>query len=128
MKFSVSVFLMALLSFATCLYLPWWSTAFVSFIVSVVIPQSPLRAFLSGFIALFLLWAILAWVISASNDNILAHKVSLLIIGMDSPLILILLTGLIGAMIAALASLAGSFLQKKREVETTVISTADNDV
>ena len=112
MKFLVSIILIALLSLSVCLYLPWWSIAVVAFIVAAAIPQKPGKAFLTGFIALFLLWGALAWFISSNNDHILAHKVSVLILKNDSPGLLVIVTALIGALVAGLASLSGSFVRR----------------
>jgi hypothetical protein len=115
MKFFVSVLLIAVLSFAACLYLPWWSVAIAAFLVIALIHQSPLPAFFAGFIAVFLLWSILAFIISYRNDDILAHKVSQLIITVDNPLLLVLITGLIGGITGGLAALAASFIRKPQE-------------
>ena len=112
MKFIVSILLIALLSIAACLYLPWWSIALVSFIVAAIIPQKPAKSFVTGFIALFLSWAALAWFLSSNNDHLLAHKISVLFLKMDSPLLLIIATALIGALVAGFASLAGSYVRK----------------
>jgi hypothetical protein len=103
-----------LLSFAACLYFPWWSIAVAAFIVSALISQSPGKSFASGFIALFLLWGGLCFWISNNNDHILAHKVSLLILKMDNPILLIFATGLIGAVIAGFAAITGSFLSGRK--------------
>lgn len=112
MKFLVSVLLIALLSFAACLYLPWWSIAIIAFMVTALIHQNNLLSFLSGFLAVFLLWTILAYSISAGNNHILAHRVSSLIISIDSPFLLTLISGLIGAITAGAAALAGSYVRK----------------
>lgn len=112
MKFIISIVLIALLSVAACLYLPWWSIAIVAFIVSALIPQHPGKAFLTGFIALLLLWGSLSWYISSNNNHLLAHKVSMIILNTDSPYLLITATALIGAMVAGLAALTGSYLRK----------------
>jgi hypothetical protein len=112
MKFLISLILIALLSFAACLFLPWWSIAVAAFIVAVVIPQHPGKSFLAGFLALFFLWGVLAYWISDRNENILAHKVSMLMLKMDNPFMLILVTALIGALVAGFAALSGSFLRK----------------
>ena len=69
-----------------------------------------MSAFFSGFLALFLLWSILSFYISVNNDHILAHRVSLLLIKNDSPFLLILITGLIGGIVAGLASLTASYI------------------
>ena len=114
MKFIISLILIVLLSFAACLYLPWWIVAIVGFIVVAVIPQSSGKAFLCGFLAVFILWFVLSYWISNNNNHILAHKVSLLIIKMDSPYLLMLVTALIGGLVAGLGALTASFLQKKK--------------
>lgn len=112
MKFLVSIILTALLSVAACLYLPWWSIAVVAFIVAAVIPQKPFASFLAGFLALFLLWGSLSWYISSNNNDLLAHKISLLLLQADNPVLLILVTALIGALVGGLAALSGSFVRK----------------
>ena len=112
MKFLISILLIALSSFAAGLYLPWWSIAIAAFIVLAFIPQKPLFAFLSGFLAVFLLWTILALAISSSNEDLLAHKMSMIILKTDSPFGLVLATGFIGALVAGFAALAGTFLRR----------------
>src|SRR5688572_29898519 len=100
MKFLTSIILIALLSFASCLYFPWWTIAIVAFIVAALIPISPCLSFLTGFLSLFLLWGVLTFWISSSNDHILAHKLSLLILQIDNPYLLMLATALIGGIVA----------------------------
>ena len=112
MKFIISLLLIALLSVAACLYLPWWSIAIVAFIVAALIPQHPGKAFLTGFIALLFLWGSLSWYISSNNNHLLAHKVSMIILKTDSPYLLITSTALIGALVAGLAALSGSYLRR----------------
>ena len=113
-KFLSASILTLLLSLALCVYLPWWSISIASFITALAIHQPAIRAFLSGFLALFLLWGILALLVSINNDHLLAHKISLLILKTDSPFLLILVTALIGALVAGLSALTGSFLRATR--------------
>lgn len=103
-----------LLSFAACLYFPWWSIAIVAFIVAALIPQGAGKSFLTGFIALLLLWSGLSFWISNNNDHILAGKISLLILKVNSPYFLILVTGLIGGVVAGFGALTGSFVRKRK--------------
>jgi hypothetical protein len=112
MKFFVSILLIALLSVAACLYLPWWTIAIVAFIVAAFIPQKPVKSFFTGFISLLLLWGALAWFLSSNNNHLLAHKISVLILKMDSPVLLIVATAMIGALVAGFGALAGSFVRK----------------
>ena len=112
MKFIVSFLVIALLSLAAGLFLPWWTIAVVAFVVTSLIPQNPLRSFLSGFTALFLLWGALSWFISSNNEHLMASKVAL-ILKMGNPIIMIVATALIGALVAGFAALAGSFVRRK---------------
>ena len=114
MKFIISLILTAILSFAACLFLPWWSIAIAAFVVAALIPQKPGKAFITGFISLFLLWGGLSFWISNNNDHILAHKIAVLMLKMDNPYLLILATGLIAALVAGFAALAGSYLRKTK--------------
>jgi hypothetical protein len=114
MKFITSLILTALLSFAACLFLPWWSIAITAFIIAALIPQHPGKAFLTAFLALLLLWSGLSYWMSSNNDHILAHKISLLILKIDSPYLLILATAIIGALVAGLGALSGALLRKSK--------------
>jgi hypothetical protein len=114
LKFFISVIITALLSFAACLYFDWWSIAIVAFIVAVVIPQRAGNSFLAAFVALFLLWGGLSFWISNNNDHILAHRISQVILKIDSPYLLILATGFIGAVVAGFSAMAGSYLRRKK--------------
>jgi hypothetical protein len=114
MKFTVSAILMMLLSFAACLYLPWWSIAIVCFLVSVLIRQRPGIAFLCGFTALFILWVGMSTWLSAANGHVLANKLSgVFKLPENSGNYLILLTGAIGALVGGLGALTGSLARPK---------------
>ena len=115
MKFFVSLFLIVLLAFVSGLFLPWWTIAVVSFIVSVLIPQKPRRAFLTGFLALGLLWAVLSLWIDTRNEHILSHKLATVLPFSGSSLIMILFTALVGALVAGFASLTGSYMRMVKE-------------
>ena len=112
MKFFVSIMLIALLSVAACLYLPWWSIAIMAFIVAALIPQKPVMSFFAGFISLLLLWGLFALYLSSNNNHLLAHKLSTLILKVNSPVLLIAATAFIGALVAGFGALAGSFVRK----------------
>lgn len=109
-KFIVSMLLIMLLAFACGLYLPWWSIAVASFVVSISIYQPPFRSFLNGFLAVLLLWLILILLINSSNHNILAPKVSA-VIGFGETL-LIVMSCVIGAVVGGFGALTGSLLRR----------------
>lgn len=109
MKFLACILLTALLTFVAGLYLPWWSLAVTSFLIALLIHQRAGKAFLSGFIGLFLLWGLLAWWIDMKNQGLLSVKVAKLLPLGGSSMLLILVTAFIGALVAGFAALSGSF-------------------
>lgn len=115
MKFFISILLIALLSFATGLFvvLPWWSFATCACVVAIAIPQKPFKSFLSGFVALFFLWGAIAFVIDNKNQHLLSTKVANLLPLNGNYFLLIILTAFIGALVAGLAALSGSYVRKR---------------
>ncbi len=119
MKLISSIVLTAVLAFAAGLYLPWWSIALVAFVVGIVIPQQAWKAFLGGFIGVFLLWGILAWWIDQENQGILSKRIAELLPLNGSATVLILITAFVGALVAGLAGLSGSFLRRQKTVDSS---------
>src|SRR5688572_4627147 len=114
MKFLLATILTTLFAFISGLFLPWWLIAIVAFLVALLIKQSPGRSFLSGFIALFLLWSLLAFWIDLKNESILSRKVAQLFSLGESSIALVLITGLIGALVAGFAAMSGAALHPKK--------------
>jgi len=113
MKFLSSFILMAVLSFAAGLYLPWWVVGITCFIVVALIPQRPWAAFFCGFFSVGILWTVLSFLKSSPNHHMLARKVSMLIIQLENPALLILVSALIGSLVAGFGALTASFLRGK---------------
>lgn len=111
MKFLVAFLLTALLAFIFGLYFPWWSIAIAAFIVALLVRLSSWKAFLAGFLGVFLLWTILSWWIDQANESILSTKIGVLLGIGANPVALILITGLIGGLVGGLSSLTASFLR-----------------
>ena len=115
MKFVITTLLIALLSFLSGLYLPWWGFALAALLVSALIQQRPGLAFLAGFTALFLLWAGLSWSMDAPNNSILSRKIAEILPLGGSSLALIFVTALVGALVGGFAALTGSYIHKRRD-------------
>lgn len=111
MKFFSATILTALLAFIGGLYMPWWSLAIAAFLVAVLIHQKAGKAFLAGFLGVFLLWAGLAWWIDMKNDGYLSKKIAQLLPLGGNSFLLIVVTALIGALVAGFAAMTGSFLR-----------------
>lgn len=120
MKFTVSVLLTLFLAFIAGLYFDWWFIAIVAFIVALLVRQSPGKSFIAGFLGIFLLWVILSWWIDMKNEHILSGRIaSLLPLGGNSYL-LILVTGIIGGLVAGFAALSAGFLRQPKTRPTVV--------
>ncbi|MEI8110832.1 MAG: hypothetical protein WCH59_07540 [Chitinophagia bacterium] len=113
MKFLVVTFLTAYLGYAIGVYtqMPWWSFALSSALIALCVQQSKISTFVSGFLGIFLLWVLLAFIRDVSNDHILSQRVvSILGIGSSSTL-LILITGFLGGLVSGLAAITGYHLR-----------------
>jgi hypothetical protein len=113
MKFIVALILTAFLSFAVGLAgtLPWWSFAVCAFLVALAIHQKGWKAFLSAFLALAILWGGLALFYDFRNDHLLSSKIAALL-SIGSSVLLLVMTALVGGLVAGFAALTGSFLRK----------------
>ncbi len=112
LKYILSILVTALLSFVSGLYMPWWGIAIAAFLVSAAIPQKPAFSFLSGFLGVFLLWEGLAWWIDYKNNGILSQKIANILPLGGSTVLLIVITSVVGAIVAGFAALAGSYLRR----------------
>src|SRR4030095_11042417 len=112
MKFFNSVLLTALLSFIAGIYIPyWWFFAVVAFLVAVLIHQRGFKAFFAGFLGLFILWFILSFGMDIANDGVLSVKIALLLPLGGSKWMLLIVTAIIGGLVAGFAALSGSYLR-----------------
>lgn len=111
MKFTVATLLTALLAFISGLFLPWWGIALTSLLVALLVHQKPGKAFGAGLLGVFILWAGLAWWIDTKNNGVLSHKIASVLPLGGSGLALVLVTGLVGGLVAGFAALTGSFLR-----------------
>ncbi|MBZ4191236.1 hypothetical protein [Niabella beijingensis] len=114
MKFFITVIAIVLLSYVCGSYFPWWMIAVVGFVIALLIPQRAAAAFWSGFVAVFLLWLVLALRINAANDGILAGRIGLLLGIEKSPVLLAVITGLIGGLVTGLAALSACYLRQPK--------------
>ena len=112
MKFLIATLLTALLSFIAGLYIPfWWFFAIVALLVAVLVHQRAAKAFLAGFLGLFILWFVLAFWMDAGNDGVLANRIAALLPLGGSRWLLMIFTAFIGGVVAGFAALSGSYLR-----------------
>ncbi|TWW00371.1 hypothetical protein [Chitinophaga pinensis] len=103
------------LSYLGGYFFTWWTVAVAAFLVAVLIPLPPLRSFLNGFIAVFLLWLALAFFKDIQNDHILANRMSELIVKVRNPILIGVISAFIGGLTAGFGGLTGSYLRYKKK-------------
>lgn len=111
MKFIVATVLTALLAFISGLFLPWWGIAIAAVVVAVLVHQKAGKAFLSGLLGIFLLWAGLAWWIDMKNNGILSQRIASILPLNGNSILLIGVTALVGGLVGGFAAMTGSFLR-----------------
>jgi len=112
MKFFNSVLLTALLSFIAGIYISyWWFFAVIAFLVALLIHQRGFKAFFAGFLALFILWFVLAFWMDLANEGVLSVKIASLLPLGGSKWLLMIVTAFVGGLVAGFAALSGSYLR-----------------
>ncbi len=116
MKFFTALLLTAFLGYVFPLFsfMPWWAFALSSLLVAIVVHQKGFRAFLSGFLGVFLLWLLYAIVINTKNDGILAFKIAQILPLGGSTGMLIFLSAFVGGLVSGMAALTGSYIRTIR--------------
>lgn len=115
MKLIVAIILTALLAFVGGLYMDWWSIAIAAFLVAIIVHQRAPKAFLSGFLGIFLVWGGLAFWIDAANDHYLSKKIAQLLPLGGNTILLIVVTAFVGALVGGFAAMTGSFLRSSNK-------------
>lgn len=88
-------------------FLPWWSVMLASFLSALIIPLRKSAVFFVPFIAIVCFWAIYTFILSSSNDFVLAKKIAILLPLEGKAHLLIMVTSLIGGIAAGVASMLG---------------------
>lgn len=116
-NFFLSIIIIAVAAFALQQFLPWWTIAIAAFAVGYFVKQKSGMAFLSGFLAVFLLWLVWAFVLSSVNEHILAGKIAVLMEKLTggSTVVLFILTGLLGGLVSGFAALTGRLAARLKD-------------
>lgn len=114
MKFFLSILITAIACWLVSLvsFLPWFSFVVVAFIIAMVAKQQPSKSFLSGFIALFLLWVIWSLVKDIPNQHLLSTKVANILPLKGNATLLVIITGFVGGLLGGFGALTGSFIKR----------------
>ena len=100
------VLLILIIAFALQFFLPWWIVAPVSFGLAAWQARGGWAAFGAGFLGIGCGWLLLSAFIHFRTEGILTHKV-IQLFGLPSPVLLLLITALIGGLVGGLSAWAG---------------------
>lgn len=129
MRFILRIILVLIPAYLVATYLPWQVVPAIAFVVGVVLakkqkrrifskPDPPAWSFLSGFLAVFLLWGSMALWFDHQHPGTLLQKVYVVLTGSEPAIsgggvfLLTLITALIGGLIGGLSLMSGHFLGK----------------
>jgi len=105
-------FIILIASLIVSFVLPWWIVAIISFLAALWIAKGSANGFWSAFAAIFIVWVVQALFKSVPNDHILAIRVAHMLPLGGSWILLTLITGLIGGLVAGMAGLTGALFKK----------------
>jgi hypothetical protein len=104
--------ILLVLSFITSYLLPWWAVPIVTFFAAYFMANTSKLSFISGFSAVFLVWALLAALKSIPNDHILAGKVVQLFPLPHHWIWVLIVTAVIGGLIGGMGALSGALMKR----------------
>lgn len=107
------IYLIALLTVVTSWWLPWWFVAIWCGLLGILAPSYK-KAFIVSFLAVFLSWILVAYYFDLKAQMILSHKMTDVFF-MPHPLVLYILTGTVGGLMAGLSAGCGYLLMQIRQ-------------
>ncbi|MBU6159384.1 MAG: hypothetical protein KGP35_10210 [Bacteroidetes bacterium] len=116
LKGFITILLNILLAYISGIFLPWWGMIPVLILLYAFVALKPGWAFLCGFMAMFLLWGLLALQMDVANNHLLSKKISTIFFQKEASTLLILVTALTGALVGGLSALTGALARGIRKV------------
>jgi len=121
MKTIITIGITAIFIYIGELFFPWWISMTIAFIMGYLIPNNAFRAFITGFLSVFLLWLVFALLINMQNGSLIAERIGALF-GLPNALLIALLSAAIGGLAAGIAALSGYHF-KQLFVKTSPLKT-----
>ena len=103
--------LIALLSFILQFFLPWWIIAIVAFGAALWRATNGSTAFWSGFLAIMLVWLLMATFTHIRTDGILTERIAALF-SLPASFLLIIITAIVGGIVGGMAALSGYYVRQ----------------
>ena len=93
------------------LFTPWWTIALVPFLIIIWRPSTSLHAFLTGFLAIALLWFFYGLYLHINTEGVMSNRIAE-IFSLPNGILLLVVTTIVGGMIGGLSGLSGYFVRK----------------
>jgi hypothetical protein len=100
-----------ILSFASGYFLPWWIVAIISFLTALIIGTTAKSSFWQAFIAVLIVWIVLALFKSIPNDHIMATRIAHLF-HLPGWGYILAVTGILGGLVGGMSALSGLLLKR----------------
>ncbi|MFT4595453.1 MAG: hypothetical protein ACI9UR_002803 [Bacteroidia bacterium] len=92
-------------------FLPWWSSVVIALAVELVLGKGNATAFFSGFYGIAIPWMIMATYIDIKSESVLSVRILELFKLPQYPVVMIVLTGLLGGLAAGVGSMTGGWIK-----------------
>jgi hypothetical protein len=112
MKFLFQLLVVILICMVLQYFLPWWSAAVAGFASAFLFKKKAFYSFVLGFAGVSMVWAGYAFWLDIQNASILSTKIAVLF-RVQQPMILLLVTAIIGGITGGLGAWTGSELRCK---------------
>lgn len=112
MRAFIQIALIAIVSYLALLLGPWWTIAVVGFAIGYALPGRV--SFVSGFVAIALVWLVKAWLQDSSIPTSLSAQVAGVM--HMSTAIIYLATVLVGGLVGGFATMTGSLLRGRKTI------------
>jgi hypothetical protein len=92
-------------------FFPWWIIAVVAFAVALLLPQKAGRAFLSGFLGIFLFWLCCSLYADIANQHILSARMATLF-HLPAYGLFLVVAAMVGGLVGGFAAWGGAALRQ----------------
>ena len=111
MKLLIEILVVAIATIILQTFLPWYGAAGAAFVVGAAFNNKAALSFVAAFTAVFLVWLGYAFWLDTQNASVLSSKIAELF-SVNKPLLLLLITAVLGGITGGLGGWAGSELRK----------------
>lgn len=111
MRYLITLFSIAVLSFLFTWFLPWWLMPVTAYALAFFMGLKPGRAFSAGFLAIFILWLLLLLSADLGNGGRLSQRMSGLFF-LPHRYLFLLVNVLLGGLIGGLAAWSGALTRR----------------